>query len=65
MLVSKSTGARVVKLAGALFGALVGAVIGAAVPPGERWKEIAATRYRISFAPRLDHGADLAVAWRF
>jgi hypothetical protein len=51
--------------AGALFGALVGAVIGAAVPPGERWKEIAATRYRVSFAPRLDHGADLAVAWKF
>ena len=51
--------------AGALFGALVGAVIGATVPPGERWKEIAATRYRVSFAPRLDHGADLAVAWKF
>jgi len=51
--------------AGALFGALVGAVIGAAVPPGERWDEIPASRYRVGLAPRLDHGLDLAVAWKF
>jgi hypothetical protein len=49
----------------ALLGAGLGALIGAVIPPGERWKEISATRYRISFAPRLDHGADLAVAWKF
>jgi hypothetical protein len=49
----------------ALFGGGLGALIGAAIPPGEHWKEIAATRYRVSFAPRLDHGADLAVAWKF
>ena len=49
----------------ALLGGGLGALIGAVIPPGERWKEISATRYRISFAPRLDHGADLAVAWKF
>jgi hypothetical protein len=49
----------------ALFGGGLGALIGAVIPPGEHWKEIAATRYRVSFAPRLDHGADLAVAWKF
>ena len=49
----------------ALLGGGLGALIGAVVPPGERWKEITATRYRFSFAPRLDHGADLAVAWQF
>jgi hypothetical protein len=49
----------------ALFGGGLGALIGAVIPPGERWKAISATRYRVTFAPRLDHGADLAVAWRF
>jgi hypothetical protein len=49
----------------ALFGSGIGAIIGVAIPPGERWKEVSATRYRISFAPRLDHGLDLAVAWKF
>jgi hypothetical protein len=49
----------------AVFGAALGALIGAVIPPGEHWKAISATRYRFSFAPRLDHGADLAVAWRF
>jgi len=49
----------------ALFGAGLGALIGAAIPPGEHWKELSATRYRVSFAPRLDHGLDLAVAWQF
>jgi hypothetical protein len=49
----------------AVFGAGLGALIGALIPPGEHWKEISATRYRFSFAPRLDHGADLAVAWKF
>jgi hypothetical protein len=49
----------------ALFGGGLGALIGAVIPPGEHWKEIAATRYRVSFAPRLDHGADLAIAWKF
>src|ERR1700734_2407677 len=37
----------------ALFGGGLGALIGAVIPPGEHWKEIAATRYRVSFAPRL------------
>jgi hypothetical protein len=49
----------------ALFGGGLGALIGALIPPGEHWKEISAARYRFSFAPRLDHGADLAVAWKF
>src|SRR5271163_842690 len=49
----------------ALFGAGLGALIGALIPPGEHWKAISATRYRFSFAPRLDHGADLAVSWKF
>jgi hypothetical protein len=49
----------------AVFGAGLGALIGAVIPPGEHWKAISATRYRFSFAPRLDRGADLAVAWKF
>jgi hypothetical protein len=49
----------------ALLGAGLGALIGAAIPPGEHWREMSATRYRVSFAPRLDHGADLAIAWKF
>jgi hypothetical protein len=49
----------------ALLGAGLGALIGAVIPPGEHWKAISATHYRVSFAPRLDHGADLAVAWKF
>src|SRR5580704_2194593 len=44
----------------ALVGAGLGALIGAAIPPGEHWKEMSATRYRVGFAPRLDHGLDLA-----
>jgi hypothetical protein len=49
----------------ALFGSGIGAVIGVAIPPGEHWQEVSAARYRVSFAPRLDHGAKLAVAWKF
>jgi hypothetical protein len=49
----------------ALFAGGLGALIGAVIPPGERWKEMSATRYRVSFAPRLDHGLDLAVAWKY
>lgn len=50
----------------ALVGGLLGAGIGAAIPPGEHWNEMPANRYRIGFAPRLDHGLNLlAVAWRF
>jgi hypothetical protein len=49
----------------AIFGGGLGALIGAVIPPGEHWKQISATRYRVSFSPRLDHGADLAVAWKF
>ncbi len=49
----------------ALLGGLLGAGIGAAIPPGEHWNEMPATRYRVGFAPRLDHGLNLAVAWRF
>jgi hypothetical protein len=48
----------------ALLGGGLGALIGAVIPPGEHWREISATRYRFRFAPRLDHGADLAVAWQ-
>ncbi len=49
----------------AVLGAGLGALIGATIPPGERWNEMAASRYRVSFVPRLDHGLDLAVAWDF
>jgi hypothetical protein len=49
----------------ALLGAGVGALIGVAIPPGERWNEKPASRYRVGFAPRLDHGLDVAVAWDF
>jgi hypothetical protein len=58
-----STGA--VAGACAVLGAGLGALIGALIPPGEHWKAFSATRYRVTFAPRLDHGADLAVAWKF
>lgn len=49
----------------ALLGAGLGALIGVAVPPGERWHEEPVSRYRVGFAPRLDHGLDVAVAWGF
>ncbi|MGP0083292.1 MAG: hypothetical protein ACLP0B_06670 [Steroidobacteraceae bacterium] len=49
----------------ALVGGLLGASIGAAIPPGEHWNEMPSTRYRVGFAPRLDHGLNMAVAWRF
>jgi|HubBroStandDraft_1064217.scaffolds.fasta_scaffold372531_2 hypothetical protein len=49
----------------ALLGAGVGALIGVAVPPGEHWNEKPASRYRVGFAPRLDHGLDVALAWDF
>jgi hypothetical protein len=49
----------------ALFGAGLGALIGVAIPPGEHWKPMSATRYQVSFAPRLDHGLNLAVVWQF
>jgi hypothetical protein len=49
----------------ALLGAGVGALIGVAMPPGEHWREMSATHYRVGFTPRLDHGLDLAVAWNF
>ena len=49
----------------ALLGAGLGALIGAAIPPGEHWKEVSASRYRVGFAPRLDHGLDMAAVWQF
>jgi hypothetical protein len=58
-----STGA--VAGACALFGAGLGALIGVAIPPGEHWKQMSETRYQVGFAPRLDHGINLAVAWHF
>jgi hypothetical protein len=48
----------------ALFGSGIGAIIGVAIPPGEHWKEMSAACYRLSFAPRLDHGLDMVVAWK-
>ena len=50
---------------GAIFGALLGAGVGALVPPGERWNEIPVSRYRVSFAPRLDRTAGVSFALRF
>jgi hypothetical protein len=38
----------------AILGALLGTTIGAAIPPGERWQDVPASRYRVSLAPRLD-----------
>jgi hypothetical protein len=49
----------------AVLGGSLGALIGVAIPPGEHWKEISTSRYRFSFAPRLDHGLNLAAVWRF
>jgi hypothetical protein len=49
----------------ALLGTGVGALIGVAIPPGEHWKQIPTGRYRVSFAPGLAHGLDLAIAWNF
>ena len=49
----------------AVFGSGIGAIIGVAIPPGEHWKEMSGARYRVSFAPRLDHGLDMAIAWKF
>jgi hypothetical protein len=49
----------------ALLGAGLGALIGVAIPPGEHWNEKPRSSYRIGFAPRLDHGLDVAVAWDF
>lgn len=49
----------------ALLGAGVGALIGVAIPPGERWSNMSPSRYRVSFAPRLDHGLEVAAAWHF
>ncbi len=49
----------------ALLGGGLGALIGAVIPPGEHWRAISATRYRVTIAPRLDHGLDLAIAWNF
>jgi hypothetical protein len=49
----------------AVLGGGLGALIGVAIPPGEHWKQYSAPRYQVSFAPRLDHGADLGVAWKF
>jgi hypothetical protein len=49
----------------ALFGGGIGALIGVAIPPGEHWKEMSSSRYRVGFAPRLDHGLDFAAVWKF
>jgi hypothetical protein len=49
----------------ALFGGGLGALIGAAIPPGEHWKPASESRYQISFTPRLDHGANFLVAWKY
>ncbi len=48
-----------------LLGAALGAVIGAAIPPGERWRPMAASGYRISLVPRLDHELGFAVSMAF
>jgi hypothetical protein len=62
---SQIVGRGAVVVVFALLGTGVGALIGAAIPPGERWKPISADRYRVTFAPGLDHGLDLAIAWKF
>ena len=50
---------------GGVVGAAVGAVIGALIPPGERWTRAEGSSYRISFAPRLEHGVGLSFAVGF
>lgn len=50
---------------GAIAGALVGSTVGALLPPGERWNEIAVSRYRVSVAPRLDRAVGATVALAF
>jgi hypothetical protein len=49
----------------AILGALLGTTIGAVSPPGERWQDVPASRYRVSLAPRLDGqiGVKFAVAF--
>lgn len=56
---------RDVTTACAIVGAALGAFVGAIIPPREHWNAMPATRYRVGFAPRLDHGLDLAIAWTF
>ncbi len=51
--------------AGALGGLLIGAGVGALIPPGERWQEAPGSRYRVSFAPRLDRTPGVAFALSF
>jgi hypothetical protein len=50
---------------GGVIGAAAGAVIGALIPPGERWTRAEASSFRVSFAPRLDHGVGLSFAVGF
>jgi hypothetical protein len=62
---SHYVGSGEVAAVGALLGAGIGALLGVAIPPGERWKESAAARYRVGFAPQLDHGLKIALALSF
>jgi hypothetical protein len=48
-----------------LLGGGLGALIGMAISPGEQWRTVSQASYRLSFAPRVDHGFDFAVAWKF
>ena len=50
---------------GAVLGLLVGAGIGALIPPGERWQDVSSSRYRVSFAPRVDRTPGIAFALSF
>jgi hypothetical protein len=50
---------------GGVVGAAAGAVIGALIPPGERWTRAEGSSYRISFAPRLEHGVGFSFAVGF
>ena len=50
---------------GAIAGLLVGGTVGALIPPGERWREVSGSRYRVSFAPRLERTPGLAFSLSF
>ncbi len=50
---------------GALVGVLIGALVGAAIPPGEHWKEVPASGYRVTLGPGRGSGVGLTLSLVF